>query len=333
MDPTDAHVWSSKIFLICFRTVEIHHTDRGIKLQFGILQGIPDTPNCMDEYHKITMSDQWSHSLWKNHLKEERRQWDNREDNVLQGNIMPNECKPSTDYMNWYRSVSYLYLSPHNFLFDPRNQPTSSNVRHTRPVQHTRQSTSTYAQQPFMTNQQQFHNTQLPFFPTQSPFTPNQRSHQYTHSPNLSQWGTQQQFSNFFPSTSHNPPPTSINLQIPQDPTYQTPQEQMPFSQPQYFTTPECYQPPVYSQMSAGNIRNWNFEGTTLSYGSATEMPLSNEEMIALMNDNDVGPSSQPQPAEEQPAQEPHRMVRRTNRQAPFCGTHQRFTRPGQNPR
>src|ERR1043165_6951397 len=108
----------------------------------------------------------------------------------------------------------------------------------------------------------------------------------------------------------------------------------MHFSQPQYFTTPECYQPAMHSQTPAGNLPNWNFEGTRLSYGSAAEPTFINDDMITtfLMNDNDAGPSTQPQHAEPQNEEQHHGMRLQANRQAPHCGTHQRFTRPGQDP-
>jgi hypothetical protein len=77
----------------------MHHTDR-VKLQFGILQGIPDAPICMDNYHTISLSDQWSSDSWKNFQKEERRHWRDRANRVLQGEIMSDECKPTQNHMN-----------------------------------------------------------------------------------------------------------------------------------------------------------------------------------------------------------------------------------------
>ena len=100
----------------------------------------------MKEYHKCVVNDQCAYSNWKDYYKQERRQWNNYEDKVLQGDVMSEECKPSKGYMEWYKFVTNLYLSPNNFLFDPRNLPTFSNIQHTRP------SPSTYIQQPFMRN-------------------------------------------------------------------------------------------------------------------------------------------------------------------------------------
>ncbi|XP_058722314.1 protein MAIN-LIKE 2-like [Vicia villosa] len=162
LEPTDSGVWSSKTFIISFTYVEMHHSDR-VKLQFGIKQGIPDPPTCMEEYHKSQLSDQWPYDDWKDHYKNERRQWHNRHKTVLQGEIMPQECKPSPDYMSWYATVSNLYLSPNRYLFDPRSQPSTSNFQQSRP--------------PIPNMQQHFQNTQQNFNPTQPPFTPSQQYH------------------------------------------------------------------------------------------------------------------------------------------------------------
>ncbi|XP_058775807.1 protein MAIN-LIKE 2-like [Vicia villosa] len=105
LEPTDSDVWSSKTFIISFTYVEMHHSDR-VKLQFGIKQGIPGPPTCMEEYHKSQLSDQWPYDDWKDHYKNERRQWHNRHKTVLQGEIMPQECKPSPNYMSWYKVLN-----------------------------------------------------------------------------------------------------------------------------------------------------------------------------------------------------------------------------------
>ncbi|XP_058784813.1 protein MAIN-LIKE 2-like [Vicia villosa] len=73
LEPTDSGVWSSKTFIISFTYIEMHHSDR-VKLQFGIKQGIPGPPTCMEEYHKSQLSDQWPYDDWKDHYKNERRQ-------------------------------------------------------------------------------------------------------------------------------------------------------------------------------------------------------------------------------------------------------------------
>lgn len=110
----------------------MHHSD-SVKLQFGIQQEIVGPPRCMEKYHTSQTSDQWKFKNWKNHYKEEHQQWINRHNTVLQGDIMQTECKPCKDYTDWYRSVTNLYLSQNRYLFEPYNQPTSSNFQHTKP--------------------------------------------------------------------------------------------------------------------------------------------------------------------------------------------------------
>ncbi|XP_058733592.1 serine/threonine-protein phosphatase 7 long form homolog [Vicia villosa] len=48
----DSSIWSAKTYIICFHIVEMHQSDR-VKLQFGYLQNIPDTPVCLKEHHKM----------------------------------------------------------------------------------------------------------------------------------------------------------------------------------------------------------------------------------------------------------------------------------------
>ena len=50
----DAYLWNACTVLICFSIIEWHQTDR-VKLQFGLLQDIPEPPNNLDKIHKVDM--------------------------------------------------------------------------------------------------------------------------------------------------------------------------------------------------------------------------------------------------------------------------------------
>ncbi|CAK8575434.1 unnamed protein product [Lathyrus sativus] len=70
-DPTESDMWSSTTFIFSFTYVEMNHSDR-VKLQFGIKQGIPGPPTCMERYHKSTSNDQWKFDNWRDHNRQER---------------------------------------------------------------------------------------------------------------------------------------------------------------------------------------------------------------------------------------------------------------------
>ncbi|CAK8570758.1 unnamed protein product [Lathyrus sativus] len=335
-DPTESDMWSSTTFIISFTIVEMHHSDR-VKLQFRIKQDIPGPPTCMDRYHKSAANDQWKFDDWRDHNSQEQQHWMNRRRTVLQGNVMDAECKPSREYMSWYRSVTNLYLSQNRYLWDPRNQLTSSNFQNTSSMTYDTQPPIFNTPQPIFNTPQQIFNTPQQIFNT--PFNPNPTQPPYTPSQHYNQ-----------PYTSFNPNPFNIQQQNPtssypqynqfsfsqptqQEHNYQTPQPQVPFYPSQNFTLSQDqhpYTPYMTNATPPINPPSWSNEGTRLSYGSAAAIPCDddfNDDLVAqFMNpNNDAGPSTQTQNAEV----DRRRSTR--NVQAPACGTHQRLRRPGQN--
>jgi hypothetical protein len=299
----------------------MHHSDR-VKLQYGIQQDIPNSPKCMEEYHTSKASDQWKFLNWKDHYKQERRQWQNRRNTVLQGFVMPDECKPSRGYMDWYRSVSTLYLSQNRLLFDPRNQPAPSNFQHTGP-------STTYTQQPTSHTQQHTYHTQQPFNPTQPPYTPSQHYSQQYQPFNPPLYNThhhqQQQHYNssqiFTPSTSYTQPHTPHTIHHNPYAFTQTTQQEHNFQTPQ-----EPYVPIMQTSMPPYAQPNWNYEGTRLSYGSATDF-ISDDALEDFINPtNEAGPSNVDQGENRVPQRRSTRLGF-----APSCGTGHRLPRPGQN--
>ncbi|CAK8569128.1 unnamed protein product [Lathyrus sativus] len=89
----DSAVWSAKVPIINFTTVEMHNSDR-VKLQFRMLQDIPCPPKCIpDKYHTSKVSDQWEYSPWTKYAKHECREWKHRRHFILSDTVFPHERK------------------------------------------------------------------------------------------------------------------------------------------------------------------------------------------------------------------------------------------------
>ncbi|CAK8578720.1 unnamed protein product [Lathyrus sativus] len=126
VDEHDSAVWSAKVPIINFTTVEMHNSDR-VKLQFGMLQDIPCPPKCIpDKFHIGKVSDQWEYTPWTKYVKHECREWKHRRHFVLSYTVFPYERKQFIQYMNWYRSVFIGFISHPRYLVDPRQQVSSS---------------------------------------------------------------------------------------------------------------------------------------------------------------------------------------------------------------
>ncbi|CAK8579704.1 unnamed protein product [Lathyrus sativus] len=122
----DSAVWSAKVPIINFTTMEMHNSDR-VKLHFGMLQDIPCPPKCIpDKYHTSKVSDQWEYSPWTKYAKHECREWRHRSHFILSDTVFPYERKQTIQYMNWYKEVSIGFILHPRYLVDPRQQATSS---------------------------------------------------------------------------------------------------------------------------------------------------------------------------------------------------------------
>ncbi|XP_050879031.1 protein MAIN-LIKE 2-like [Lathyrus oleraceus] len=119
INPEDAAVWTTCTPIIRFTTVELHNADR-VKLQFGMVQNIPDPPASLGEWHMRKVNDQWNYNPWQTFARSECRKWKHRHDHVLTDAVMPNEVKPSRTYMAWYRSVGFQFIADDMYLYDPR---------------------------------------------------------------------------------------------------------------------------------------------------------------------------------------------------------------------
>ncbi|XP_050872642.1 protein MAIN-LIKE 2-like [Lathyrus oleraceus] len=90
VNPEDAAVWTACTPIIRFTTVEMHNTDR-VKLQFGMVQNIPDPPASLREWHMRKVNDQWNFNPWQTFARSECRKWKHRHDHVLTNAVMPNK--------------------------------------------------------------------------------------------------------------------------------------------------------------------------------------------------------------------------------------------------
>ena len=116
-----AAVWTACTPIIRFTTVEMHNSDR-MKLQFGMLQNIPDPPASLGEWNMRKVNDQWNFNPWQSFARSECRKWNHHHDHVLTDAMIPNEEKLSHTYMAWYKSVGFEFIAEDMYLYDPRQQ-------------------------------------------------------------------------------------------------------------------------------------------------------------------------------------------------------------------
>ncbi|CAK8532441.1 unnamed protein product [Lathyrus sativus] len=310
----DSAVWSAKVPIINFTTVEMHNSDR-VKLQFGMLQDIPCPPKCIpDKYHNGKVSDQWEYNPWTKYAKHECREWRHRTNYVLSDNVFPYEMKQSLQYMTWYRSVSIGFISHPRYLNDPRQQDSSSRPQQPSqpyfepPTQPQCQPSTQYYFQP--PTQPNFQPPSQPHFqpPTQPYFQPPlTQSQPYEHTPN--------QFTPFTQTHSQ----SEYQQHPPQYHTYsqfQTPNQPIPT---QSFTPIPPYDQAGYRPEIASSSQppqtNYEGMGNSFDLDDLTDMdPSAWAEVIQMLDDDTVDPT---------PPQRPPRNVRNRG-----CGTGGHLNRP-----
>ena len=107
------------------------HQSNKVKLQFWLSQEIPEEPNNLDHLHKLDMRGRQDEN-WVTRHAQWIEVWNNRHDLTLNGLPMLGPLQHTIEYMSWYISNSFLYLSVPQMLNDPRmyRASTSANVYH-----------------------------------------------------------------------------------------------------------------------------------------------------------------------------------------------------------
>jgi len=100
-----------------------------VKLQFRLSQEIPEEPNNLDHLHKLDMRGRQDEN-WVTRHAQWIEVWNNQHDLTLNGLPMLRPLQHTIEYMSWYISNSFLYLSIPQMLNDPRmhRASTSANV-------------------------------------------------------------------------------------------------------------------------------------------------------------------------------------------------------------
>lgn len=128
-----ANLWKSCVPLICFSTVVWHQVDR-VKLQFGLIQEIPQSPMNMDELHKLDKRGNQDVN-WAHRHAEWISIWGDRHNRILQGQLITGPPVHTHEYMTWYLNNSRPFLSMDQHLNDPRIRNTSDSTHSTSAYQ------------------------------------------------------------------------------------------------------------------------------------------------------------------------------------------------------
>ncbi|PNX84522.1 serine/threonine-protein phosphatase 7 long form-like protein [Trifolium pratense] len=117
------------------------------KLQFGLMQNIPEPPRCMKEHHKSSLRDQLDTS-WALYYVDENKEWDKRHNYLLDGEFLDGEVKPSHEYLVWFFENSKPFVSDHQQLADPR-EPRTRHPSHTTPHNFLELPTTSHSSSPY----------------------------------------------------------------------------------------------------------------------------------------------------------------------------------------
>ncbi|XP_050874518.1 protein MAIN-LIKE 2-like [Lathyrus oleraceus] len=340
INPEDAAVWTTCAPIIRFTTVELHNTDR-VKLQFGMVQNIPDPPASLGEWHMRKVNDQWNYNPWQTFARSECRKWKHRHDHVLTDAVMPNEVKPSRTYMAWYRSVGFQFIADDMYLYDPRQTTYTQEASTSNPQQHSQPGYSQPPiQQTFRSTNTQTYNQNMPFTQPQNQEHPPYHHQQMDHQPSTEHRfaPTPSPYQSRLTQNTNRPityrsqqPQTSQYQNIPQPYLFQTPQQPFqPFLDPS-LSPMSPFNRPGRPSMSQPHP-NFSGMGHELSYAGTPSLNTEDyAELAAYLNGSSpVGGNDAPGPSDEQtPVQNRQRGLGPRVRIARGCGTGGRLGDPG----
>ncbi|KAL4337028.1 hypothetical protein AHAS_Ahas12G0069200 [Arachis hypogaea] len=116
LDQRHQVLWRSTTSLIYFAVIEWHQVDRVLP-QLG---GVQHRPHKALDIDSLMAKDGRGGDRWfPNVFATWHQHWNNRFDNVLRFQIVPNPG-PSVDYLNWWFRIARRFLSPEHLLVDPR---------------------------------------------------------------------------------------------------------------------------------------------------------------------------------------------------------------------
>ena len=95
--------------IICYAIVEWHPADR-VARQFGMRQSIPNNPPNFDKLHKIDLRGK-TDVYWPTRHQKWIAMWNNRQNQVLQGEQYSSVLSENSAYMDWYIPRTRRYIS------------------------------------------------------------------------------------------------------------------------------------------------------------------------------------------------------------------------------
>lgn len=123
---SDAHIWRTVAPLICFDIVEWHHPERVLR-QFGHGQMIPGSCDFDVQLHKTDRRGKSGHD-WLAHHGQQVAMWNAREQSVVDAQHIQDSPALRAQYMDWYKRITRLVISPPTRTPSGAYQPVASDL-------------------------------------------------------------------------------------------------------------------------------------------------------------------------------------------------------------
>lgn len=102
--------WRATTYLICFDIVELHLPERVMR-QFGFRQLIPPEVDTGDRLHRTDRRGKGEVN-WANQHAPYIHMWNERLQQVVDGDMMVGHMDYNDPYLIWYRMITRLYINP-----------------------------------------------------------------------------------------------------------------------------------------------------------------------------------------------------------------------------